>query len=260
MSSSTSSSPTSVAELTLYVKAGSDGVRYGACPICQRVFMLLSLRLRYQQLSFKVATINLAKPPEDFRKLGLKRLPALHYAANELALDNVDEIIDFLDENFPLNNNNDDVNGEVDVEFNVFSKFCFFIKDVCKDPVHLMGELTKLDKQLRETSGRRFLLADELSEPDCQLLPKLQHIRVASGHLKGFELPTQLTALWKYLYHAYSEPIFVQSCPSDQEIVIYWADKAETPKLSFERHAHLTNEIPKYSFDVPAKATLIDIQ
>lgn len=31
--------------LTLYVKAGCDGRKYGACPLCQRIFMLLMLKV-----------------------------------------------------------------------------------------------------------------------------------------------------------------------------------------------------------------------
>ena len=30
--------------LTLYVKAGCDNRKYGACPFCQRIFMLLMLK------------------------------------------------------------------------------------------------------------------------------------------------------------------------------------------------------------------------
>ncbi len=30
--------------LTLYVRAGFDSVRYGACPFCQRIFMVLMIK------------------------------------------------------------------------------------------------------------------------------------------------------------------------------------------------------------------------
>jgi hypothetical protein len=30
--------------LTLYVRAGCDSRKYGACPFCQRIFMLLMLK------------------------------------------------------------------------------------------------------------------------------------------------------------------------------------------------------------------------
>ena len=30
--------------LTLYVRAGCDNVKYGACPFCQRIFMVLMMK------------------------------------------------------------------------------------------------------------------------------------------------------------------------------------------------------------------------
>ena len=54
--------------LVLYVKAGADGQRYGACPFCQRVFMVLLVKSLYgrAKLNFRVVTVNLARPPEEF--------------------------------------------------------------------------------------------------------------------------------------------------------------------------------------------------
>jgi hypothetical protein len=30
--------------LTLYVRAGCDNLKYGACPFCQRIFMVLMMK------------------------------------------------------------------------------------------------------------------------------------------------------------------------------------------------------------------------
>jgi chloride intracellular channel protein 2 len=38
---------------------------------------------------------------------------------------------------------------------------------------------------------------------DCQLLPKLQHIRVAARALRGFDIPLEMKTLWRYLGNAY---------------------------------------------------------
>lgn len=45
---------TSLEEINLYVKAGVDGERLGACPFCQRVFMVLLIKARHNLLKFKV--------------------------------------------------------------------------------------------------------------------------------------------------------------------------------------------------------------
>lgn len=40
--------------VTVYVKAGVDGERMGACPFCQRVFMVLLIKAQHGLLKFKV--------------------------------------------------------------------------------------------------------------------------------------------------------------------------------------------------------------
>ena len=46
--------PATLDELTVYVKAGVDGKRMGACPFCQRVFMVLLIKSQHNLLKFKV--------------------------------------------------------------------------------------------------------------------------------------------------------------------------------------------------------------
>ena len=65
--------------LTLYVRSGFDGRRYGACPSSQRVFMLLMLKATRNCLHFLVATVAPGKPPDKFRQHGLRNFPAIIY-------------------------------------------------------------------------------------------------------------------------------------------------------------------------------------
>ena len=58
----------------------------------------------------------------------------------------------------------------------------------------------------------------KLSHLDCELLPKLQHIRVAAAKLKNFDISPKLVNVWAYLWAAYNSDIFVRTVPSDQEI------------------------------------------
>ncbi|XP_035206764.1 chloride intracellular channel exl-1-like [Stegodyphus dumicola] len=235
-------------ELILFVKAGDDGKRYGACPFCQRLFMILLIKSSQNLLQFKVATVNLAKPPDMFRKLTLRRVPALIHA--DTALDNIDELIQYLDEAFPTQNLQYE-NAEADKCCkDVFQKFCFYVKDVSKDASQLESELRKIDTYLG-TIETKFLCANHLTHLDCELLPKLHQVRVAAKYLKNFEISPKLVNMWRYLGGAYAEDTFKQACPSDQEIIVHWADKPETPNLSMEERARLAREEPKFSFDVP---------
>ncbi|XP_076361138.1 chloride intracellular channel exl-1-like [Tachypleus tridentatus] len=235
-------------EVLLFVKAGADGKCYGACPFCQHIFMILMVKARVQKLKFKVATVNLAKPPEEFKKFGLRRVPAIVHAEN--SIDSVDDILQYLDNIFPeneLNYNNTEAEKSCK---DIFQKFCFFIKEVSKNSSHLMSELKKLNEFLlsNETS---FLCGNKISHLDCEVLPKLHHIRIASMCLKQFEISLDLRGIWRYLKNAYNNDIFIKTCPSDQEISLHWADKPETPNFTIEQHAQITKEEARYSLSVP---------
>lgn len=57
---------------------------------------------------------------------------------------------------------------------------------------------------------------------DCELMPRLQHIRVAGKYFVDFEIPAELAALWRYMHHMYQLDAFTQSCPADQDIINHY--------------------------------------
>ena len=74
-----------------------------------------------------------------------------------LFIDTVEEIIDYIDAQFPTKNRINDatLNESVDkLTRNFFSKFCFYIKSVSKDSSALVSELHRLDDLLRRTTTR----------------------------------------------------------------------------------------------------------
>lgn len=44
---------------------------------------------------------------------------------------------------------------------------------------------------------------------------------------RGFEIPKDLTGVWNYLSNAYARDEFTNTCPSDKEIEIAYADVAK---------------------------------
>lgn len=44
---------------------------------------------------------------------------------------------------------------------------------------------------------------------------------------RGFEIPKEMTGIWKYLNNAYTREEFTNTCPSDNEIEIAYADVAK---------------------------------
>jgi len=85
----------------------------------------------------------------------------------------------------------------------------------------LQSQLIKIDEHLGKR-GNRFLTGDTLCCFDCELMPRLQHIRVAGKYFMDFDIPTDLTHLWRYMYHMYHLDAFTQSCPADQDIINHY--------------------------------------
>lgn len=69
----------------------------------------------------------------------------------------------------------------------IFSRFCYFIRGVAHDPSHFEAELRKLDVHIKSVVplGGPFLLGQEMSLLDLEVLPKLHQARVASAVIKG---------------------------------------------------------------------------
>lgn len=251
--------------ITVYVKAGADGQRLGACPFCQRVFMVLLLKCGRAGVDFSVVPVTLSRPPEEFRRRSLRCLPALVVAdRDDVVLDTVDDIITYLDARYPrtkLCYDNADADCAVK---DLFGRFCFFIKQVSKDSSYLEGALAKLDSYLARVyesdASAKFLCAGtELCHLDCELLPKLQHIRVACAALKHFHVAAHWKHVWRYLHNAYSHQVFVTTCPSDQEIILHWVDRPQMASLTYDEHKRLVQQKSSYSFDVPAKADRVTL-
>jgi glutathionyl-hydroquinone reductase len=85
----------------------------------------------------------------------------------------------------------------------------------------LLMNLRKINDHLT-SKGWRFLTGDTMCCFDCELMPKLQHIRVAGAFFADFHIPGDLRALWKYFGEMYSLNAFTQSCPADQDIINHY--------------------------------------
>ena len=247
--------------IKLFVKAGVDGVSYGACPASQRLYMILSLKSSLGGHKFTVYAVNLAKPSDEFKSLGLHLVPALSYLQDHF--DHTDEILEYLEDNFPKGDlSYDNVLADKACK-DVFSKFCFFIKSVSKDPFGLTSELERLDKFLAGRAMTRgpFMCGNQMTFLDCELLPKLQQIRVAGRELKGYEIPANLTGLWGYLKAAYASQIFRNTCPSDEEITLHWMERTElgltVGKPQRRKSALMNAEKHTYSFDTPLDGSAV---
>uniref|UniRef100_A0A914CAT1 Uncharacterized protein n=1 Tax=Acrobeloides nanus TaxID=290746 RepID=A0A914CAT1_9BILA len=202
--------------------------------------MILLLKSENPKCRFNVRTLNEAKPPSEFKSVGLRHAPALVHG-EDIAIDLVDEIIEYIDRNYPepsLRYNSPDAD---DATADLFRSFCFFIKEVNKDPKNLMNELYRLDRFL-DGHEYKFLVSDCPTYIDCRILAKLHSIRITARVLKEFEIPVDLYNLWRYLKNGYEHDAFRKSCPSDQEIILYWAERKDTPNLTAQKRAQLCRQ------------------
>jgi len=238
--------------LRLWVKAGSDGLALGGDPVSQQLFMILILKGENPSCRFEVVTINEAKPAADFRDAGFRHAPALEHGP-DVAISHPDEIVEYIDRTYPHPSlRSDDTEAEA-ATADLFRAFCYFVKEVNKDPKGLLNELYRLNQYL-ESSGKKFLTGDSPKHIDCIVLPKLHSIRIAARALKDFEIPVDLHHLWRYLQAGYAHPAFNQSCSSDQEIILYWADRKDTADLPVSKRSQLSRQKPTRTMTIPPEA------
>ncbi|EYB98587.1 hypothetical protein Y032_0130g1551 [Ancylostoma ceylanicum] len=203
-----------MSRLTLWVRAGSDGLRCGGDPAAHQLFMLMLWKAEKDpNLTFDVKTVNESRPPPEFREAGLRRAPALQIS-DDTAFNVEDEIMEELENYGP---SRERASEAEDATADLFRTFAFYIKDIKKEPTALLGELQRIDQYLA-SRGRRFLAGDEPSHIDCVVLPRLHSIRIAAKALKEFDIPSEYSSLWAYMKNGYGLKSFTTSCPSDQEI------------------------------------------
>ncbi|KAF7650836.1 hypothetical protein LDENG_00119730 [Lucifuga dentata] len=234
--------------IELFVKAGSDGESIGNCPFSQRLFMILWLK----GVIFNVTTVDLKRKPADLQDLAPGTNPPFVTFNGELKVD-VNKIEEFLEEKltpprYPkLAPKHPEANT---AGIDVFAKFSAYIKNPRKDTNEalekaLLKSLRRLDDFLRTPlpeeidadasgdlpeSSRSFLDGPELTLADCNLLPKLHIIEVVARKYRGFEIPAEMTGVWRYLKRACQREEFTNTCPADREIEFAYLDVAKQIK------------------------------
>lgn len=217
------SSEVNVPEIELIIRASTiDGRRKGACLFCQEYFMDLYLLAELKTIALKITTVDMLKPPADFRSNFDSTPPPILIDAGVAVLEN-EKIERHIMKAVPGGHNLFVQDKEVaKIIENVYSKFkLMLIKKDDASKNSLISQLSKISSHLEE-KGSRFLTGDTMCCFDCELMPKLQHIRIAGAHFADFQIPADLTALWRYMGTMYSLDAFKTSCPADQDIISHY--------------------------------------
>ncbi|XP_078069038.1 chloride intracellular channel protein 5-like isoform X2 [Mustelus asterias] len=231
-------------EIELFVKAGNDGESIGNCPFSQRLFMILWLK----GVVFNVTTVDLKRKPADLHNLAPGTHPPFLTFNGEVKTD-VNKIEEFLEETlsppkYPklAAKHHDSNTAGIDI----FAKFSAYIKNTRVNANEglarsLIKALKVLDGFLNSPlpeeidadcvddvtiSNRKFLDGDELTLADCNLLPKLHIMKVVAMKYRSFEIPAEMTGVWRYLKNAYARDEFTNTCAADGEIESAYADVA----------------------------------
>jgi chloride intracellular channel protein 2 len=236
-----------IPEIELIIKASTiDGRRKGACLFCQEYFMDLYLLAELKTISLKVTTVDTLKPPPDFRSNFDSTPPPILIDGEHAILEN-DKIERYIMKNIPGGHNlfiSDKETAAV-IE-NLYSKFKLMLTKKDESSLKaLLNQLSHINDHL-ERRGSRFLTGDTMCCFDCELMPRLQHIKVAGKYFAEFEIPASFVGIWRYMYNMYQLDAFTQSCPADQDIINHYKNQQG---VKMKKHEEL--EMPTFSTDVP---------
>jgi chloride intracellular channel protein 2 len=173
-------------------------------------------------------------PEQEFKKAYNSNPPVVVFhetndKSSQLILTDNRDIEAEISKRFPVMSMNSLKEAE-DVCSNVYIKFHPYLKCQTGDPHEqiklrsLLTELKRINDYLDET-GRKFLSGNEMTFVDCDIMPKLQHIRVAGKYFKNLDIPNELNALWTYMERCYRTKAFQESCPFDQDILMHYEGK-----------------------------------
>lgn len=232
-------------DIELFVKAGSDGESIGNCPFSQRLFMILWLK----GVVFNVTTVDLKRKPADLHNLAPGTHPPFLTFNGEVKTD-INKIEEFLEEvlappKYPKLAAKHRESNTAGID--IFAKFSAYIKNTRPDAnggleKSLTKALWKLDEYLNgplpdeidansmeeeKSSSRKFLDDNELTLADCNLLPKLHIVKVVAKKYRNYDIPSDMTAVWRYLNSAYAREEFTNTCAADIEIELAYQDVAK---------------------------------
>jgi len=244
-------SSSSVPEIELIIKASSiDGRRKGACIFCQEYFMDLYLLAELKTISLKITTVDMKRPPADFRSNFEAAQPPILIDNGVAILEN-EKVERHIMKSIPGGHNlfvpDSEVSKKIENLYNRFKVMLVKRDDASRDRVTAL--LKAIDEELAK-KRTRFLTGDTLCCFDTELMPKLQHIRVAGKFFLDYEIPKEFRNLWRYIREMYKLDAFTQSCPADQDI-IHTYKMQQQGMLRMKSYEEL--EQPSYTTSVPSE-------
>jgi len=241
-------------EIELIIKASAiDGKRKGADIFCQEYFMDLYLLAELKTISLKITTVDMKRPPADFRSNFEAAQPPILIDNGVAILEN-DKIERHIMKAVPGGHNlfvpDSEVSRKIENLYNRFKVMLIKRDEASKNRVTAI--LKSIDEELAKKKTR-FLTGDTLCCFDTELMPKLQHVRLAGKFFLDYEIPHEFAHLWRYIKEMYQLDAFGQSCPADQDIIqMYKMQQTHAGMQLLRMESKEELEKPSYTTTVPS--------
>ncbi|KAI3381331.1 hypothetical protein SNEBB_009306 [Seison nebaliae] len=239
----------SIPQVLLYVRRSNiDCSHRSSCPASQRMFMILYNESQMRRIKLTVFPVNMKMPEPEFRDFHAHP-PVLVVNDNVVLTDN------FLIEKYIFANlmstSMKSKRSAESIVADVYSKFNIYLKSSTPETLErkkgvLNRELGKINDFLK-SNGTEFLSDDNLTQVDCEFLPKLQHILIVGKAYMNYEIPKEFVHLWKYLQNGYEAKAFRESCPYDQDMILHYSEKIN--KLPLGKNPNLQK--PTFTLEIP---------
>ncbi|KAF7265834.1 hypothetical protein GWI33_020904 [Rhynchophorus ferrugineus] len=207
-------------------------------------------RPELKTISLKVTTVDMQKPPPDFRTNFEATPPPILIDRGMAILEN-EKIERHIMKTVPGGHNLFVQDKEVATLIeNLYTKFKMYVTkyeslDTKEASQPLFSHLERINDFMVKR-GTRFLTGDTMSCFDCELMPRLQHIRIGAKAFRKFEIPNKFQGLWRYMANMYELEAFRQSCPADQDIISHIKNQ-----LGLRTTARIELETPVYTTSIP---------
>ncbi|KAL2635103.1 hypothetical protein R1flu_006582 [Riccia fluitans] len=204
---------------------GSPSDKRGDCPFSQRVY----LELEEKSVPYKATYIQEGDDkPDWFMKNNPSGLmPVLR--DGEKWIQDSDKIAQYLEEKFPepsLKTPSEFKNVGAEI-FQCFTQYLKSKKVDDSSKQQLLNELKALDQHLKEHGP--YIAGEKPTDSDFALIPKLKHMRVALAHYMDFHIPSEFSAVHKYIELLENRPSFKRTDVPDEMIIEGWQKKFSLP-------------------------------
>jgi glutathione S-transferase len=177
-----------IPHVQLFVKRSiMDNSHKSSCPICQRWFMVLFLKSEAKELALTVFPVNMKNPEPEFKEYHATPPVVVLVQENVVLTDNL-RIEQYINNRFTSLDLSSDKQAE-EICRDLYIKFNAYLKAVDQSVQakerQLLLELKRINDYL-ESNATRFLTGNDMTLIDCDVMPKLQHIRIAGKVTSSF--------------------------------------------------------------------------